>query len=696
MADAPRVLSIPLHHPAELYKNYAEDQAVAERAKTLVTEMIARVRRNRQQMDRLAMRRYNQWAMKVDDRFYVGRANSYIPAVRKGVEKLVTTWIRETFPNDQWWDVRPTASEFAKNIDGQKALMTVQLQRRMKVKRRCRPAYRQLALYGSSPVKVPWHSEQRTEVTVAVEDGQPVVKKETKTLYDDPDFRPIDFFSFGVYPMTVMDVDDAKLVYEDMIVEVAEVERDTTNYANIEAAKQGAGGGTTGSQAFQYRKQRLQELGITEDETSDKDFLFLTECYTQFDFEDQWQLGLEPAIITLAWGETVVRVQRNPYRRPPYFVFKDLEMISEFFAHARTEATDRLQIILNDIVNQDLDAAAFANNPVCTYDPNEVEDAQAIAIYPGAKIPVPSMKFDRPPEAAFSQKEKAAFFNQMILDMLGAPSGVSPSPAASGTSRGARTFGGMQMLMASANSEAKEVVEFQEDAVWEPMLQWMAWLNATFMSDDRTLQTAGKDGVPVTVSRETFQGDYAYEWMGTTTVQNQTMRSAGLLVFANVAPKMPMPPGTMINGPHILKEWWRDQGFKDADQVVMTMGQQEMVPPQVENKLIEMNRAVEVAMGDNDPEHISVHSQDRMKYPPDDPRHAALLTHEQAHFHQYAMKQSLAARPPMGAPPGAPPGAGRPVTGAQPPGSRAGGSPEMGPQSGFGPARAIANAPVAL
>src|SRR3989304_7684982 len=114
-------------------------------------------------------------------------------------------------------------------------------------------------------------------------------------------------------------------------------------------------------------------------------------------------------------------------------------MIGEPRPRARTEATDRLQIHLNDVSNQDADASSFANNPIVLVDPNVVEDYQAIAIYPGAKVPAPkdAVSFDRPPEAAYSQKDKLAFLHQLINENLGSPTAASGRPAASPRPRGA-------------------------------------------------------------------------------------------------------------------------------------------------------------------------------------------------------------------------------------------------------------------
>lgn len=705
-------LKPPLNTPADLYRNYATDERLADKALKYVTPMLQRARRNRTKMDERMRRRYNQWALVVDEKFYQGRANAYIPAVRKGIERLVTQWVRETFPSDEWWDCRATAAEFEKNVDGAKALLDTQLKRRIKLKRKARPYYRQLAIYGTSPLKYFWRYELGVEPKFVPGPQGPRLQKGTKVLYDDPDVKIVDFFSWGTYPETVADVDDAKLVYEDMLVDLQELKDDKQNYANLDKAKASAGSGSSGSTALIKRQERLRRLGITEDELNDSDFLFLTECYVNFDLRDG--LGVAPTLLTLAWESVPVRLQRNAYERPPYRVGKDAELPEEFFGHPRTEATERLQIILNDSTNQDLDASAFANNPMVVVDPNYCEDYQAIALFPGAKIPAPpeAVKFDRPPDAAFSQKEKIAFLNQMILEQLGSPSGASPSPAASAQPRGARTFGGMQMLQMLAGSESKELVEFQEDLVWEPLLQDLAWLNARFMTNNRILRTVGAKGAPVTVNRETFLGDFAYDWLGTSTVQNQTVRSAQMLVAMNIVRNTPPSPAGYPNLGYIFKEYWRSQGLKFAERAWVEPP--ESLEPRLENEVILQGRAVEVSPRDNDAEHIVEHDAFLKSLPPGHPAADALVKHLLTHHQQQIAKQQamlqMQAQMAQGPPPPTPmvrvdlkgnldPNqtsrfAGG--TGPAPNGARSGVKPSLTPSSGMGPAATMMRAPMGV
>lgn len=713
---APASPGLPIGAPRELFRNFATDPRLAAAAKELVIPMIKRARRNRIKIDERGRRRYNQWALLTDEQFYRGRANSYIPAVRKGVERLVTQAVRETFPSDRWWDAQATAPEFEANVPGMKTLMDVQLKRQINLKRKARPYYRQLFIYGTSPLKAFWRVEQDSEPEVVLGPKGPRVIRKKMTTYDGPDVEPIDFFSFFVYPETCQDLSRARLVFEDVVLDYDEI-KDDPNYANLKRAKASAGSGTSGSEALIKRQERLRRLGITEDELNDENFLFLTECYGKFDFKDG--LGRVPAIITLAWESEVVRLQRNPYGQPPYFVGKDNEMVDEFYGHPRTEATDRLQIILNDAMNQDLDASSFANNPMVVVDPNFCEDYQAIALFPGAKIPAPpdAVKFDRPPEAAYSQKEKIAFLNNLIADNLGSPASASPSPAASGQPRGARTFGGMQLLQAMASSDTKEVVEFQEDLVWEPLLAWIAKLNARFLADERVLRLAGQKGAPVTVNRDTFGGDYAYEWLGTETVQNQTMRSAQMLVFLNIT-KGQGGPGWRVNMPKLLRTWWEHQGLKGGDEIIIEDQAMTPVPPQLENEIVLVGRAITVAPQDNDPEHIAIHDSLARQLPPG-PELERLVGHIRAHQQQFVLKQQMAQAeaaqraamaagetPPYQGPPPIvrvdlkgqldPRQTQRFAGGPAPNGARAGVKPTGTPSSGMGPARAIAATPVGV
>ncbi len=697
--------AVPLGSPADLFQNFATDEKLAQKARQQVETLIKRARRNRIKLDEKNRRRYNMWSLMGDEQFYRGRANAYLPAVRKGIERLCTASIRETFPSDEWWGASANAEEFEPNVAGMKALMSVQLKSQMQLKRKARPFYRQLFLYGTSPVKVPWRVESENEPWPVVgEDGAPKIVQRMRMTYDGPDFEPVDFFSFFMYPETAQDVTRCRLVFEDIITEYDEI-ADDPNYANLDQAKRSAGSGASGSEALIKRQERLRRLGITEDELNDENFIFLTECYTKFDFEDG--MGRLPAILTLAWESIVVRLQRNPYGRPPYFVGKDCEMVDEGYGHTRLEQTDRLQILVNDAANQDFDAASFANNPLVVVDPNYCEDYQSIALFPGAKIPAPpeAVKFDRPPDAAYGQKEKIAFLWQMIGDCLGAPASVSPSPAASAQPRGARTLGGMQLLQSIASSDTKEIVEFQEDLVFEPMLAWIAKLNAMFLSDDRILRTAGAKGAAVTVNRASFEGDYAYEWLGTETVRNQTLLSAQMLIAMNVLRGVPPSMG-IPNVRYIMETWWTAQGLKNPDRLFLGTPP-ESVEPQIEHELLMVGRKIQVSPLDNDAQHVIRHEMFLRTLEPGSPEGTELAMHVQEHqasavhkamAQQMAMLQAQTPQLPA-MPQGwsaklvgqVPPGAAARATGQpEPAGARAGQSPNgaMSPTSGNGPLHA--------
>ena len=242
-------------------------------------------------------------------------------------------------------------------------------------------------------------------------------------------------------------------------------------------------------------------------------------------------------------------------------------------------------------------------------------------------------------------------------------------------------------MLFRSGSEAKEFVEFQEENFWEPLLGWMAQMNALFLSDEQTLRMAGSRGAAVVVNRETFAGDYAYEWLGTSTMQNQTVRSAQMLVFMNVLRGLQLPPGQSVNVAYILKTWWRSQGLKDADRVILDAAP-ESVPADLEHQLVALGRAIQVSPQDNDAEHIAAHARGRSAWPPESPEHQTLLQHEQAHYTQMLVKQQAAQLQPSGAM-----GGGTTNGGPAPAGAKAGMKPRMGADSGMGPARAMLAAP---
>jgi hypothetical protein len=267
----------------------------------------------------------------------------------------------------------------------------------------------------------------------------------------------------------------------------------------------------------------------------------------------------------------------------------------------------------------------------------------------------------------------------------------------------------MQMLQQLASSDTKEIVEFQEDLVWEPLLARVAKMNAMFLSDEKTLRMAGTKGAQVVVNREMFKHDYAYEWLGTETVRNQTVLSAQMLVAMNIARGIPPQMG-IPNIKFFFEQWWTMQGLKNAEKVFVNTPP-DSVDPKIELEVLAAGRKIQVSPLDNDPQHMIQHERDLATLQPGTPMandlSSHVLEHEASAMHKHmAQMQAMLAQqnpPPPPLPHGysvnlkgqAPGNTGDRLMGPSPAGSRAGTSPNgvASPTSGMGPSRAMAGMP---
>ena len=88
--------------------NFAEDQGLAERVAGHFSSRIRTVRTNRLPLEEALWRFFNMWNVTKDGYHnYSGRANLYIPEVRKNVEAQARQLTKSAFPSEENFDVSP-------------------------------------------------------------------------------------------------------------------------------------------------------------------------------------------------------------------------------------------------------------------------------------------------------------------------------------------------------------------------------------------------------------------------------------------------------------------------------------------------------------------------------------------------------------------------------------------------------------
>jgi len=713
----------------EAPKNLALDPLIVERVKN---ELVPLVRRTRQERNGVLrerwLRYYRIWSVRHDRQGYVGRSNTYFPVGRRWIEQWVTRLKRDLFPDQDWFACRALREDFEARVPAKQALMAYWMRRHMRLRKHALPWLRQLVMYGTSPVRNVWRAVEHDQTVlrdVLNDDGEPSGKtiEQVEKVADflGPTFEPVDLFAFYVWPPTAAGLEDCTVVFEDRCVPrsrvyaLANKPLDPSNpkggnvyegvdelVALYDQAMQNRTGGQAGRnpEKFDALAIRLADKGFT----APLDFnvpamlrpLDLTECMWTVDLEDD-----EPAryLVTLGADEVPLRVQRRPFWHggTQWLVGRFQQIPEEFYGRGLCELFDYLQYFVNDLGNQSGDAFVWSTNPIAVVDIGAVQDPTSLRMAPGAKwLANPAgVQFTTPPQGAATAGFTAVQGYVGLADTLVAP--TPARPMAPGQQTGAQDSAGLAAQLADSAVDIRAVIESLEDEVMVPLLERSDILTQQCLDRDIILKVAGKDGMelvehPITVAD--LVGEYEWEWLGTTTAQNQQVRAQqmiqGVALMSQIPPDQLAAQGVTIDWPYILRTFWSiGLGLPDADRVVKTGKDVQPNDWRWENALARVNRADELRVSPQD-DHTA-HVQGHQHLLDSDSLTDDARVQLQSHIHHHiglqiaaeaqALAQSMAtlAGPP-GMPGAPPPGAPPPGVGPPPPGG-----PPMPPPPGMLP-----------
>jgi hypothetical protein len=726
-------------------RNLALDPLVVRQVKDELLPLLRRVRAEREKLRDRWLRYYRIWSLTHDQQGYRGRTNTYFPVGRRWIEQWVSRLKRDCFPDTDWFACRALREAFEARVPAKSALMTYWFRRHMRLRRHASPWLRQLVMLGTSPVRNVWRASSRMQRAlrdVLDDEGRPSGRTvtELERVYDflGPTFQPVDLFAFYVWPPTVGTVEDASLVFEDLLVPRARLRAMSERPLDPDRPEAGhlyedvgalaalydaaiAARGASGRDGTKYDAlaQRLADKGFTAPLESTLPAalrpLDVTECMWTVDLK---AAGRGKYLVAIGGDDVVMRVQEEPFWHGggPWLCGKFLEIQNEFYGRGLPEQFDYLQYFCNDLGNQSGDAFVWATNPIAIVDVGAVQDPTSLRMAPGAKwLANPSGIHFTTPNAQAAQAGFEAVSGYLgLADRLTAP---SPIGAAGATPGMPEASAGLQLAIAEASVDLRAVVEALEDTVFVPLLERADMLTQQCLDHDITLKIAGADGVELMehpISVADLVGEYEWAWLGATTALNQQVRAQqmvqGMAVLGQVPPDALAAKGKEIDWAYIIRTYWSvGLGLPDADRVVRDTVKQQATDWKWENALARVGRAgeLQVSPADDHVAHAQGHTSllDGGGGLPEDQR-ALLTAHIQDHTsfaiaaEVRALQQSLATLagpqpptpfgvPPGGAGPPGPPGPGGgngvgppPLAGGGPP--PGGGPPLPGPPGGLG------------
>lgn len=691
--------------------NLARDPEIVARVKRDLVPMLKVIRDDRVTLRSDWLRYHRIWGVKREHQAYQGRYATYLPIGRRMIENWVSRVRRELFPDADWYDVKARRTVFA---DREASVRTIQdyfLKAQMKVPRHASRYCRQLVMLGTSPVRNVWHLDEeqmRVYRDLFDAEGRPTGKFERadeKVLrYIGPTFRPVDLFAFYVWPTTTVDVKDATISFEDLLVPAAKLEALSQKplwpgrekdfgylYENWDEVKKWRAGYRELPEKFAAEQQRLADKGFTHPLDTR-----LPEAFRPCDVSEiMWETDLEGEgtfryLVSVVGDEVPIRIQRNPFLHGEslWLAGKFVEVQNEFYGRGLPEVFDLMQYFANDLANQAADALVWATNPIAVVDLVGVQDPGSLRMAPGAKwlASINSVQFTAPPQGP----AQAGFAGLgQILSLVTSFANPSPTggvgPAPSGRGRAAQTATGASLIAADYAVDIREVVENQEAQVFAPLLARDHSMALQFLDRALVFRVAGADGMTLVekpISAADLVGEFDFEWMGSTQMRDQQVRGAQLIQWLGVVSKLPREAQN-LKWDELQREIGRALGVRNPERFLAARDTATATDWRLEHDLFRVGRGAEVHVSPADPdiEHAREHDRflasDEGRALPDDQREL-LARHIEDHVRQavaetviqqiQAQRASMARAgipPPDGMGPG--PDAGAPTDGRLPP-----------------------------
>lgn len=529
--------TVPVADDDSPIKNYAKNPTLVER---VVKELIPRcrtIRDARAPLEAQWASFHKAWTMEHESRGYDGHHDIYLPAANKVVETLVSQLVAATFPGDEFFNVEATKSAW-QSMSADVRALEMQRVRNARVRSHAEAFYRQLLIKGNSPARVHWAElKKRGKLRKSsVKDAERLLlgqgsEDHSYTIFEGPMFTTLKAEDVYFWPENISHIESALIAFEVVSTTrkalLYEARRNKTYVEDTVRELKGERDTTKQSND----QETLASHGYTgETELHRSDRVDIVHCYTDMDLsaaEEDDEHACVPVCVTFTWGGKVLRIVEAdavcPGRIHPFVLGRMGTIVGRVHGTGVVERIHPLQLLLNDQMNQAMDCATYALNPIILTNPDAVQGVLP-DLEPGVQMLVrdvnSAMKFDRPPTDLI-QSGSMLMTQTMswMQDFGGAP------PVLSGGSTPGRAFKtatGIGTAQQNATTPLQQMVRLCEVDVWEPMLQGFWLLDQRFATEEVLIEQGGMTlGDPKYMDPMSKYGEYKFRWLASTQASNQ-------------------------------------------------------------------------------------------------------------------------------------------------------------------------------
>lgn len=574
-------------------KKLSNNEMLKQKALSYVNSLKENWEKARRPKEKIWLRAIKNYKCQLsEDRAYRGRAHVFVPETAKATESIVPLITNTITLADPMFILRPVADADENHALLIQKFLHYQLDNKIAFKTKYPNFCRLLALLGWAAAKTKWLYEEkvvRTKTKNRIPEfdpltGQQIGEREEIEIIekpyifkDQPDFIPLNPANFLINPRA-RDVQDKEGIIE--IIDDVPISRlrkmDVSKnedgiYFDTERIN---GSDNMKTQSDQLREEIEKTAGINSSilDTADskKDKCRLLEFWGMFDFEDG--NGEREAVITIANGNNVIRLQPNPYfdQERPYIFSNFIPMVDDVYGIGIGELTEKLQYELNDKRNQALDLVTFSllNIWAIPDDWDNIE-YQLRNLQPRDVIRVPDPTLltpVRPPSELYQAIQVDVGLKNDFREVSGATNPVQGFQARSDT-----TATEIQTLMSQATNRFKLIIQSQEETVIKPFIRRCYRYNMQFKETSDFIEVLKEDGAEIVeVTPDQIIGDYEFIVRGSSGMLEQQTKLNYLTQFLNIAMNFELKAPGSINWRELLRRiWTQGLGFTNPEKIII-------------------------------------------------------------------------------------------------------------------------------
>jgi hypothetical protein len=631
--------------PVEL-KNYVSNEKVRKDIQDLLP-IVKRARENRRSKVENDWERYRDvYNLRRTQSFYEGRSKLFLGVLRDAVDTL-TRIAKDSILSDPYISVETDVDDFK---DVAIEFYSRLLEDQAKIRSKVSMFLRQLYTIGTSCMRFGWKEVTRTvKYREKDEEGNLQIRKRKQYECYGPSLEVVDMAHVYVWPETATDYETLRMVWEDGVT--------TFDKLRVKAAK-GWYSKEAVDEAISIRQTSVEELKRSTSQKSKEsgtdeladDELDISDLWVRYRLPDAEKDEDEAWVWVTYSGEKILRIQENPwwFGLPPYLFGAIFREHDYFYGHGVIEAGEMWQYMVNDLVNQTMDAGNYSLNAITIMDPDKVDDPDMYQIEPMAKwlIAPDAVKFERPPaQMTMEGLNMVRFIVGIIQDQSKANALVSGTPQ-QGMGRSVSTATGVSQLSAAANSAVIDQVEELEAQVFTPMLKMVEIAAHQFMEEGMIIRQMGPDGAVLTqriIEPQDLVLASDIRWIASMRLREKMSKSQQMLNLLNLTigmdPRLAQSQGFRINYKDLLIDTASGIGVDNASKYVEDITTSlPGIAPELEEELTAAGRRVEAASGETMEFHLA-HIEAHMALPMPNSPLARMRKMELIHSHQAKLQE---------------------------------------------------------